>query len=177
MRFFYIKKLILLAFVSFMLISCFTFRLAEVQYIPDIHYEDGGYYESRRIGVGVAMVADSKVYINFRTQNGTDKIIVIAERRFENKLVVGSGDKVLFKFSDGEELVLTYNKRVSKYDNGRFRLSATSEVIEDFGTLEVVGMETSDGDYNFEATKASAEKLITRFNLVKAEARIKYGEK
>ena len=159
-----------------MLISCFTFRLAEVQYIPDISYEDGGYYESRRIGVGFGMRTDSKVYINFRTQNGGDKIIVIAESRFENKVSVGDGDKVLFKFDDGKELVLTYNKKVSEYDNGRFRLSAKSEVIDDFGVLTEVQMHTSDDNYNFDSTKTSSEKLIIRFNLVKGEALLRYGE-
>lgn len=177
MSFFYIKKLLFLALTSFMLIGCFTFGLAEVAYIPDISCKYGGYYESRPVGVGIAMPLDSKVYVKFRTLNGSDKIIVIVERRFKNKVVVESGDKVLLKFSYGEELVLTYNKKVSEYDNGRFRLRAKSKVIEDFGALRIVVMETSDGEYIFEVTEISAERLRARFNLVKAEARLKYGDK
>lgn len=161
-------KKLSLVFLCVFFVSCVSFP--DVKYIGDSYYPEQGYFESRGVFVG-------GIFINFRTINGTDKIIVIAKERFDNIVTVTKTDKVLLRFIDGKEISLSYNNRVSQYVDGHFELTATSGVIEDFGTIEIVRMETDDGYMNFEATKKQAKMNTKRFNMIQAEATAMYGDK
>ena len=164
-------KKILLLLVCVFFVSCAT---TTVKYVGDIYYPDKGYFEVYGTWLGDAW---SSINIDFRTINGTDKVIVIAENTFDNIMTVSDSHKILLKFSDGKELELDYNMKVSQYEHGHFELKATSDVIKDFGTLEIVRMQTDDGYMNFKATKKRAEILTTRFKMIQAESTAEYSKK
>lgn len=167
------KRLLLILFVSFAFIGCVS--TPKVKYIDDVYYPERGYFEVWGAGIG-----DMKgsIGIDFRTINGTDKVIAIAEYSSKNIMTVSKYHKVLLKFSDGKEIKLSYNSRVPQYDGGNyFDLRATSGVIDDFGTLEIIRYNTDDGYKNREVWEEWAEGLIIRFNLIKAEVTAMYGDK
>lgn len=157
------KKILLLLVMCIFFISCVSFP--EVEYIGDAYYPDKGYF----ISAGGT--------IKFRTMKGTDKVVAIARYRFDNIMTVSKYHRVSFKFTDGKEISLSYNTRVSQYVDGRFELTATSGVIEDFGTLEIIRFDTDNGYKNMEVSEKWSKLLTTRFNMIQAEATAKYGSK
>ncbi len=164
------KKLLLLFIISILFLACATFDSAKVSYIENNYNSGKGYFEVYGRYFGVDII--------FRTLRGTDKVYIIVVDDSDDVARVSSGEKVLLKFTDEKEISLNYDNKVSQHDDDFVysSITATSSVIDEFGTLDMIIIPTSDGAISFECSPEEAQYLINNFNMIKAEAQFKYGE-
>lgn len=164
------KKIPLILILFTLLTSCAT---PKVRYVRDEYSQGQSYLKITGVKVGGFK---KSVIIDFRTKSGTDDVIALVETKYDKVKTVTEFDNIVLMFDEGEDLVLNYITMESQYEGGDYSyLRAYSDVIENFGELKMVRVNTPSTFYNIKPSKSEIANLAKLFDLIQNEAKNEFA--